>query len=292
MTAASAAGTGGTYGLPYMTGSPTELTASPQQLWNAQGKRFFFFSFLFIYVSFYDLVTINRSRLIFFGSTAGLGTGLPAISEDYGAGSKSTGTVTHQALPGFSQPFCGRASFRGYSPSYPTQQSNAGVGAGTVEPSSWNYGSPSNDTLATQYAAPSRRQPVNPPSTPAQHQLTATASLSASKYIYIYFYIYCINSLFFYFFSRSPFKIAPLFLFLFFCFLPFSFLPSLLPSLLSFYYILCCASLSEKKHIRLAPLILFPIPPACKFKKNSLIFFIFLFYLFSVSKECRIISRI
>lgn len=42
MTAASAAGTGGTYGLPYMTGSPTELTASPQQLWNAQGKCFVF----------------------------------------------------------------------------------------------------------------------------------------------------------------------------------------------------------------------------------------------------------
>lgn len=186
-------------------------------------------------MSFHDLVTINRSRLILFGSTAGLGTGLPAISEDYGAGSKSTGTVTHQALPGFSQPFCGRASFRGYSPSYPTQQSNAGVGAGTVEPSSWNYGSPSNDTLATQYAAPSRRQPVNPPSTPAQHQLTATASLSASKYIYIYFYIYCINSLFFYFFSRtSPFKIAPLFLFLFLFFAS-SLFPSFLPSFLPFF---------------------------------------------------------
>lgn len=38
MAAANAAGTGGTYGLAYMTGSPTELTASPQQLWNAQGK--------------------------------------------------------------------------------------------------------------------------------------------------------------------------------------------------------------------------------------------------------------
>lgn len=52
-----------------------------------------------------------------------------------------------------------------------------------MEPSTWSYGSPSNDTLATQYAAPSRRQPVvNSPSTPAQHQLTATASLSTSKY--------------------------------------------------------------------------------------------------------------
>lgn len=52
-----------------------------------------------------------------------------------------------------------------------------------MEPSTWSYGSPSNDTLATQYAAPSRRQPVvNSPSTPAQHQLTTTASLSTSKY--------------------------------------------------------------------------------------------------------------
>lgn len=90
--------------------------------------------------------------------------------------------MTHQALPAFSQPFCGRPSFRGYSPSYSTQQNTTGVGA-TVEPSTWSYGSPSNDTLATQYAAPSRRQPVvNSPSTPAQHQLTATASLSTSKY--------------------------------------------------------------------------------------------------------------
>lgn len=182
-------------------------------------------------MSFYDLVTINRSRLIFFGSIAGLGTGLPAISEDYGAGSKSTGTVTHQALPGFSQPFCGRASFRGYSPSYPTQQSNAGVGAGTVEPSSWNYGSPSNDTLATQYAAPSRRQPVNPPSTPAQHQLTATASLSASKYIYIF-----ISTVLIHFFSIF-FRVLPLRLRLcfYFYFFASSLFPSFLPSFLPFF---------------------------------------------------------
>lgn len=38
MAAASATGTAGAYGLPYMTGNPTELTATPQQLWNAQGK--------------------------------------------------------------------------------------------------------------------------------------------------------------------------------------------------------------------------------------------------------------
>ncbi|KAK1126560.1 hypothetical protein K0M31_004194 [Melipona bicolor] len=147
MTTASATATGGSYGLPYMTSSPTELTGSPQQLWNAQG----------------------------------LGTGLAVISEDYGGSGKSSGTVTHQTLPGFSQPFCGRPSFRGYSPSYPTQQSGAGVGATTVEHSSWTYSSPSNDTLPTQYVAPSRRQPVNPSSTPTQHhQLTATASLTAT----------------------------------------------------------------------------------------------------------------
>lgn len=51
MTAASAAGTGGTYGLPYMTGSPTELTASPQQLWNAQGKCFVFAFFMRSYLA-------------------------------------------------------------------------------------------------------------------------------------------------------------------------------------------------------------------------------------------------
>jgi len=33
----TAAGTGGTYTLPYMTSSPTELASSPQ-LWNAQGR--------------------------------------------------------------------------------------------------------------------------------------------------------------------------------------------------------------------------------------------------------------
>ncbi|XP_015438602.1 PREDICTED: box A-binding factor-like isoform X2 [Dufourea novaeangliae] len=151
MMAGSAAGTGGTYTLPYMAGSPTELTSSPQQLWNAQG----------------------------------LSTGISGMSEDYTGGggggsssSKSSGTVTHQTLPGFSQPFCGRPSFRGYSPSYPTQQSSAGVGA-SVDPSSWSYPSPSNDSLATQYATTPRRQAVNPTTAPSQHQLTATASLSA-----------------------------------------------------------------------------------------------------------------
>lgn len=175
MAAASATGTAGAYGLPYMTGSPTELTATPQQLWNAQGK----------FIGIRRRTKSERARIdrrpIF--RTTGLGTtGLSAISEDYGSSGKSSATVTHQALPAFSQPFCGRPSFRGYSPSYSTQQNTTAVGA-TVEPSTWSYGSPSNDTLATQYAAPSRRQPVvNSPSTPAQHQLTATASLSTSKY--------------------------------------------------------------------------------------------------------------
>ncbi|KAG7199533.1 hypothetical protein KM043_014147 [Ampulex compressa] len=141
MTAGS--GTGGTYSLPYMTNSPTELTASPQQLWNTQG----------------------------------LSTGLPPISDDYGSG-KPSGTVTHQALPGFSQPFTGRPSFRGYSPSYPSQQTSAGA-ASTADATSWTYASPTNDPLTTQYSTPSRRQAVNQPTTPAQHQLSAAASLTA-----------------------------------------------------------------------------------------------------------------
>ncbi|XP_054014284.1 box A-binding factor-like isoform X2 [Hylaeus anthracinus] len=143
MTTASATGAGaGTYSsLPYMTGSPTELTTSPQQLWNAPS----------------------------------LNSGLSGISEDYGASGKTSGTVTHQALPGFSQPFCGRPSFRGYSPSYPTQQTTTGVGS-AVDATAWSYAPSSNDTLATQYATLSRRQTVNPPSTHSQHQLTTTTT--------------------------------------------------------------------------------------------------------------------
>lgn len=38
MTTGGGAGAGGSYTLPYMAGSPTELTGSPQQLWNTQGK--------------------------------------------------------------------------------------------------------------------------------------------------------------------------------------------------------------------------------------------------------------
>ncbi|XP_043254933.1 box A-binding factor-like isoform X1 [Colletes gigas] len=144
MTTATTAGAGGgTYALPYMTGSPTELPTSPQQLWNAQG----------------------------------LNTGLSGISEDYGGSDKTSGTVTHQALPGFSQPFCGRPSFRGYSPSYPTQQTNNGGGA-AVNATAWTYVPSSDDTLGTQYATPSRRQTVNPPPTHTQHQLTTTTTLS------------------------------------------------------------------------------------------------------------------
>ncbi|XP_011687832.1 PREDICTED: box A-binding factor-like isoform X2 [Wasmannia auropunctata] len=137
----SATGTGGTYpSLPYM-GSPTELTSSPQ-LWNAQG----------------------------------LNTGL-SISEDYG--SKSSGTVSHQSLPAFSQPFGARSSFRGYSPPYSSSQQNTtGTAAvSAVEATSWTYASPTTDALTTQYGTPSRRQTVNPATAPTQ--ISAAASLTA-----------------------------------------------------------------------------------------------------------------
>ncbi|XP_014478946.1 PREDICTED: box A-binding factor-like isoform X2 [Dinoponera quadriceps] len=122
------AGTGGTYTLPYMTSSPTELASSPQ-LWNTQG----------------------------------LSPGLP-ISEDY-SNSKSSATVPHQSLPAFSsQPFGARSSFR-YSPPYTTQQ--AGTPGGTAD-ASWSYASPTNDQLTPQYGTPSRRQTVNPATTQHQ----------------------------------------------------------------------------------------------------------------------------
>ncbi|XP_076282112.1 uncharacterized protein LOC143209820 isoform X2 [Lasioglossum baleicum] len=142
MMAGGGAGTNSPYALPYMPSSSTELTSSPSQLWNAQA----------------------------------LSAGISGLSEDYtGTGKSSGGVTTHQSLPGFSQPFCGRPSLRGYSPSYPTQQSSGGV-VTSVDASTWNYAS-SNDSLTTQYATPSRRQSVNSPSTPTQHQLTASASL-------------------------------------------------------------------------------------------------------------------
>ncbi|CAL1681874.1 unnamed protein product [Lasius platythorax] len=133
-------GTGGTYALPYMTSSPTELASSPQ-LWNTQG----------------------------------LSTGLP-MSEDYGS-SKSSGTVSHQSLPAFSQPFGARTSYR-YSPPYATSQQNVTVTAGAaVEAASWTYASPTSDPLTTQYSTFPKRQTVN--SVTAPTQLSAAASLTA-----------------------------------------------------------------------------------------------------------------
>ncbi|XP_070165203.1 box A-binding factor isoform X3 [Polyergus mexicanus] len=134
------AGTGGTYALPYMTSSSTELATSPQ-LWNTQG----------------------------------LSTGL-SIAEDYG-NSKSSGTVSHQSLPAFSQPFGARSSYR-YSPPYATSQQNTtGTAAAAVEAASWTYASPTSDPLTTQYGAFPKRQTVNSGTAPTQ--LSAAASLTA-----------------------------------------------------------------------------------------------------------------
>ncbi|XP_012061619.1 PREDICTED: box A-binding factor-like [Atta cephalotes] len=136
------AGTGGTYTLPYMTSSPTELTSS-SQLWNAQGLS---------------------------------GLSMP---EDYG--SKSSGTVSHQSLPAFSQtPFGARSSFRGYSPPYSSSQQNTtgNAAVSAVEATSWTY-APTTDALTTQYGTPSRRQTVNPATAPTQ--ISAAASLTASS---------------------------------------------------------------------------------------------------------------
>lgn len=101
--------------------------------------------------------------------------------------------MPHQALPGFSQPFCGRPSFRGYSPSYSSPQSGTGVGA-PVDGAAWSYAPTSDDPLPTPYAMPSRRPTVNPPPTPTQHQLTATASLNTSKYLHVYPFSHSIDS--------------------------------------------------------------------------------------------------
>ncbi|KAL6428732.1 hypothetical protein ACFW04_007953 [Cataglyphis niger] len=131
--------TGGTYALPYMTSSPTELASSPQ-LWNTQG----------------------------------LSSGL-SIAEDYGS-SKSSGTVSHQSLPAFSQPF-GARSYR-YSPPYVTSQQNTTGSAGAVvDATSWTYASPTSDPLTTQYGSFPKRQTVNSGTAPTQ--LSAAASLTA-----------------------------------------------------------------------------------------------------------------
>ncbi|XP_078040098.1 uncharacterized protein LOC144471681 isoform X2 [Augochlora pura] len=142
--AGSGEGTGSAFSLPYMANSPTELTGSPQQLWNMQT----------------------------------LPTSISGLSEDYTSSGKSSGTVsTHQTLPGFSQPFCVRPSPRGYS-LYQTQQSNGSAAAAMDASTTWNYPS-SNDPLMPQYASSTRQQSVNSPTTPTQHQLTASAGLGA-----------------------------------------------------------------------------------------------------------------
>lgn len=113
-------------------------------------------------------------------------TGLSGLSmpEDYG--SKSSGTVSHQSLPAFSQtPFGARSSFRGYSPPYSSSQQNTtgNAAVSAVEATSWTYASPTTDALTTQYGTPSRRQTVNPATAPTQ--ISAAASLTASKYFFI-----------------------------------------------------------------------------------------------------------
>lgn len=111
--------------------------------------------------------------LLFTGLSPGL-----TMSEDYG-NSKSSGTVPHQSLPAFSsQPFGSRSNFR-YSPPYSTQQT--GTPGGAADAASWTYASPTNDQLTTQYGTPSRRQTVNPVTTPTQHQLNTAASLSTRE---------------------------------------------------------------------------------------------------------------
>jgi len=106
-------------------------------------------------------------------------TGLSGISipEDYG--NKSSGTVSHQSLPAFSQPFGARSSFRGYSPPYSSSQQNTTAAVSAVEATSWTYASPTTDALTTQYGTPSRRQTVNSATAPTQ--ISAAASLTASK---------------------------------------------------------------------------------------------------------------
>lgn len=116
---------------------------------------------------------------IFILSTVTALSTLP-ISEDYGS-SKSSGTVSHQSLPAFSQPFGSRSSFRGYSPPFSSSQQNTTgtVTGAAVETASWTYATPTSDPMTTQYATPSRRQTVNPVSAPTQ--LSAAASLTASE---------------------------------------------------------------------------------------------------------------
>ncbi|XP_012274501.2 siderophore biosynthesis regulatory protein URBS1 [Orussus abietinus] len=143
------------YSLPYMTSNSSELTASPQQLWSSQG----------------------------------LNTSLPAMSEEYC--SKSSGTMPHQSLPAFSQPFTGRPSFRGYSPTYSSQQTSGVVSTGAGDTASWSYVTQSSDVLSSPYGrvgGASRRQAPSTPTTPVAHQLSAAASLTAMHAIEAEYY--------------------------------------------------------------------------------------------------------
>lgn len=176
----------GTYGLPYMTGSPTELTTSTQQLWTSQGKfRFFDESYETFYPSFLFRDVAQHSKInyfLFFAIflNAGLGGGLPPLTEDYG-NTKSLPNVT-QALPAFSQPFGRSTGFRNYSPPYSSQQSGAGTpGNPGADATSWSYPSQVSEALSSApytVVVPSRRPTSNSAS---QHQISAAASLSARK---------------------------------------------------------------------------------------------------------------
>lgn len=129
-----------------------------------------------------DLRFVIHLFFCFFLST-GLSTGL-SIAEDYGS-SKSSGTVSHQSLPAFSQPFGARSSYR-YSPPYATSQQNTtGTAGAAVEAASWTYASPTSDPLTTQYGAFPKRQTVNSGTAPTQ--LSAAASLTASESILFFF---------------------------------------------------------------------------------------------------------
>lgn len=121
-------------------------------------------------------------------SSTGLSSGL-SIAEDYGS-SKSSGTVSHQSLPAFSQPF-GARSYR-YSPPYATSQQNTtGTAGAVVDATSWTYASPTSDPLTTQYGSFPKRQTVNSGTAPTQ--LSAAASLTASESILFFSLILQLN---------------------------------------------------------------------------------------------------
>ncbi|XP_015587192.1 box A-binding factor isoform X2 [Cephus cinctus] len=147
ITGSSGAGTG--YGLPYMTSSPPELSASSQQLWSTE--------------------------------VSGLSTSLPSISENYGS-NKSGANGINQSLPAFSQPFGDRPTFRGYSPPYSSQQPTAGtVSVSGNDTAAWGYAPSTREALSSPYGSVrtiSRRQSSTTPNA-VRHQLSAAASLTA-----------------------------------------------------------------------------------------------------------------